>query len=189
MRTDFFLVFGLPTLALPRQFGQLFAVEIYIFLYDINRSAMFLWFDFRLYGLSFSLPGITQQFLDYHPRSPVQLRPLFIYQLVFLLPGFLLIYLPIYPSTNLSTIFLFFRHVCLSTHLCIYLSVYLFVYLSVYSSVYLFVLLPIYLSIHVPTYLTNLSIYLFTYLSTYLPMYLCTYLPIYLSISLSLSSV
>ena len=73
VRTDFFLVFGLPTLALPRQFGQLFAVEIYIFLYDSNRSAMFLWFDFRLYGLSFSLPGITQQFLDYHPRSPVQL--------------------------------------------------------------------------------------------------------------------
>ena len=74
VRTDFFLVFGLPTLALPRQFGQLFAVEIYIFLYDSNRSAMFLWFDFRLYGLSFSLPGITQQFLDYHPRSPVQLQ-------------------------------------------------------------------------------------------------------------------
>ena len=152
MRTDFFLVFGLPTLALPRQFGQLFAVEIYIFLYDINRSAMFLWFDFRLYGLSFSLPGITQQFLDYHPRSPVQLRPLFIYQLVFLLPGFLLIYLPIYPSTNLSTISI------LSTCLSIYSSVYLLICLLICLSICLFICLPI-------------------CLATYLSIYPCTYLP------------
>ena len=150
MRTDFFLVFGLPTLALPRQFGQLFAVEIYIFLYDSNRSAMFLWFDFRLYGLSFSLPGITQQFLDYHPRSPVQLRPLFIYQLVFSLPGFLLIYLPIH----------------LPIYLLYFYSFDMFVYLLICVSTYLFTYLSIYLSIHLSTYL---SCYLFIYLSMYLP--------------------
>ena len=155
MRTDFFLVFGLPTLALPRQFGQLFAVEIYIFLYDSNRSAMFLWFDFRLYGLSFSLPGITQQFLDYHPRSPVQLRPLFN------------IYL---PTCFLATWF--------STYLSTYLSIYQFIYyisilstcLSICSSVYLLICLLICLSI-------CLFICLPICLATYLSIYPCTYLP------------
>ena len=112
------------------------------------------------------------------------------------------IYLPIYLSISLSSVYLssclpvylsislslFHRSICLAVYLSIYLSICLPIYgAPTYLPIYLSIYVSIYLSIYLSLSLFHLSICLAVYLSIYRS--ICTYLPTYHSLSFICLSV